>query len=428
MATIQIRRATAATAASNNVTLAQGEMGYETDTGRTKFGDGSTAYNSLPYTNVKNNDSATVPPAVTDDSASGYSVRSIWSDVTGNKTYICIDASVGAAVWIDMTAGSGITAVVEDTSPQLGGDLDTNGHQVQWSKGADVASASALPIGTDGNYYDVTGNDTITSINTTGKVGTPIKLHFDAILILTHHATDLILPTGANITTQAGDEVEFLEYAAGDFRCTSYLRADGTALVGASSTATITTDTSTTISLANPLGNYCNMGSANATTTYTTTGAVNGGWAIVFVNAASEPTITGATKEHGNVFYASTDMYMRVYYDGTTAKYCFLRKDVLNNADNLQKEITDNYVLTSADNGYLIKCNAATAKNITVNNDLSDNFECTFWCKGAGSWTFLEGTAVFDDFYGTILETKKTCYLFKDAAANSYVLTGNLTT
>lgn len=118
-----------------------------------------------------------------------------------------------------------------DAKANLSGAVFTG--QVSFAKGADVASAAALPILTDGNYFDVTGTTAITSINTTGAIGTVIKLHFDGILTLTHHATDLILPSGANITTAAGDEAEFIEYASGDFRCTSYTRADGTAIVGA---------------------------------------------------------------------------------------------------------------------------------------------------------------------------------------------------
>ena len=114
----------------------------------------------------------------------------------------------------------------------LGGDLDCNGSQIQWSQGADVASTGALPVLTDGNYFDVTGTTTITSINTTGGVGTLIKLHFDGALTLTHHATDLILPSGANITTAAGDEAEFIEYASGDYRCTNYSKASGEAVIG----------------------------------------------------------------------------------------------------------------------------------------------------------------------------------------------------
>lgn len=117
--------------------------------------------------------------------------------------------------------------IVDDTTPQLGGILDTNSKQVRWSKGIDVASAGALVLGTDGNYFDITGTTSITSIGTL-KIGAFVVLHFDGVLTLTHNATDLILPGAANITTAAGDEVMFMEYATGDWRCVVYTKADGT--------------------------------------------------------------------------------------------------------------------------------------------------------------------------------------------------------
>jgi hypothetical protein len=46
---IQIRRGTASQWTSTNPTLASGEQGYETDTGKMKIGNGSTAWNSLSY-------------------------------------------------------------------------------------------------------------------------------------------------------------------------------------------------------------------------------------------------------------------------------------------------------------------------------------------------------------------------------------------
>jgi hypothetical protein len=46
---IQIRRGTAAQWTSANPTLASGEWGLETDTGKVKIGDGTTAWNSEPY-------------------------------------------------------------------------------------------------------------------------------------------------------------------------------------------------------------------------------------------------------------------------------------------------------------------------------------------------------------------------------------------
>ena len=46
---IQIRRGTAAAWTSADPTLASGELGFETDTGLFKWGDGTTAWTSLAY-------------------------------------------------------------------------------------------------------------------------------------------------------------------------------------------------------------------------------------------------------------------------------------------------------------------------------------------------------------------------------------------
>jgi hypothetical protein len=136
--------------------------------------------------------------------------------------------TIGVVVAFSADNGGGMANVVEDGSPQLGADLDCNGSQIQWSKGADVASNSALPVLTDGNYFDVTGTTTVTSINSTGGAGTLIKLHFDGAVTLTHHSTNLIIAGAANFTTEAGDEVEFVEYDTGKYRMTGWSLA-GTA-------------------------------------------------------------------------------------------------------------------------------------------------------------------------------------------------------
>jgi len=97
-------------------------------------------------------------------------------------------------------------------------------------QGSDVAGANDMTLGV-GNFFDITGNTTINTIVTKG-IGTRVTLQFDGILQLTHSA-DLVLPTGVNIDTAAGDIAEFYEYASGDWRCLSYTRADGTSLAGA---------------------------------------------------------------------------------------------------------------------------------------------------------------------------------------------------
>lgn len=154
----------------------------------------------------------------------------LWIDTTTNPWVLKIfngtdDIVLGNASTTGLTFSPSALDIVNDLTPQMGGSLDCNGHQIQWSQGADVASATALAVLTDGNYFDVTGTTTITSINTTGGIGTLIKLHFDGILTLTHDGDYINLPGGANITTAAGDEAEFIEYATGKYRCTNYQRS-----------------------------------------------------------------------------------------------------------------------------------------------------------------------------------------------------------
>lgn len=61
------------------------------------------------YQAIKSNLSASTAPTVNDDSSAGYAKGSVWIDGTGLKIYMCFDASVGAAVWIE-AAGGGETA------------------------------------------------------------------------------------------------------------------------------------------------------------------------------------------------------------------------------------------------------------------------------------------------------------------------------
>ena len=51
---------------------------------------------------------ATAAPTVDNDTTEGYAVNSLWIDITNDKAYICVDASDGAAVWIEITS-QGIT-------------------------------------------------------------------------------------------------------------------------------------------------------------------------------------------------------------------------------------------------------------------------------------------------------------------------------
>ena len=104
--------------------------------------------------------------------------------------------------------------------------LSTFTGTVKFSKGTDLTDtdidgANILTVGADGNSFDITGSQQIDAIATVG-VGTDIRLIHLSARQLTNHATNLILPGGANITTASGDISEWFEYAVGDWRCTNY--------------------------------------------------------------------------------------------------------------------------------------------------------------------------------------------------------------
>ena len=104
-------------------------------------------------------------------------------------------------------------------------------------KGGDLTSADPLVIDTDGNYFDVTGTTNFTAM--TVAANRQFTLQFDGILTMTHHATNLDLPSEANITTAAGDVATFQSTGANTVQCINYTRAAGTAIVaGSTSTAT----------------------------------------------------------------------------------------------------------------------------------------------------------------------------------------------
>lgn len=101
------------------------------------------------------------------------------------------------------------------------------------TKGTDIASATTTDIGAaTGMFVHITGTTTITGLGT-AAAGVMRLVTFDGILTLTHNGTALILPTGANITTAAGDSALFVSEGSGNWRCLGYWRKSGSPLVSA---------------------------------------------------------------------------------------------------------------------------------------------------------------------------------------------------
>ncbi len=119
--------------------------------------------------------------------------------------------------------------VVDDLTPQLGGFLDPNGNYVGSDKGGDIASSAPLVIGTDGDYFDVTGTTGFSVM--TVAANRLFRLQFDGILTIVHGGS-INLPGGVNFTTAVGDEITFFSTASNTVRVVAISKADGTPIVG----------------------------------------------------------------------------------------------------------------------------------------------------------------------------------------------------
>jgi microcystin-dependent protein len=128
------------------------------------------------------------------------------------------------------------SATTGSNSPQgtatVGNGVDDNFREVQGTvvrglshKGADIASATTTDLGAvEGKFHDITGSATVTSFGTV-RAGLEKVLTFEGGVTLTHDATALILPGGANMLTAAGDVATFYSEGSGNWRCTSYQHA-----------------------------------------------------------------------------------------------------------------------------------------------------------------------------------------------------------
>lgn len=144
---------------------------------------------------------ATADPATSDDSTQGYTVGSIWVNVTKDTIFTCVDATASSAIWKQHI-------VVE-----------------AW---VDVASAATTDLGAvSSDNIRITGTTTITSFGT-APAGTRKFIRFAGVLTLTHNATSLILPVGgANLNTAPNDSAIAISLGNGNWYVPTYMRNTG---------------------------------------------------------------------------------------------------------------------------------------------------------------------------------------------------------
>lgn len=139
-------------------------------------------------------------------------------------------------VWVNWQGASASAVSANSTTEVLTGTDTTkfttaDSLAALWEQGADVASAGTISLG-DGGYFNITGTTTITDIDfATDKAGRRARIKFAGALLLTHNASTLILPGGANITTAAGDTAEIVSEGSDVIRVTDYQKASGLPVV-----------------------------------------------------------------------------------------------------------------------------------------------------------------------------------------------------
>lgn len=127
------------------------------------------------------------------------------------------------------------SAIEGNNSPSgltlIGANLDDNLRTIQAvvrryysSVASNMTAGSTVDLSTaDGYYVTITGTTTITSFGTE-SAGISYLLKFASNLTLTHNATSLICPGGANIYTKANDVCLVISEGSGNWRVVNYQR------------------------------------------------------------------------------------------------------------------------------------------------------------------------------------------------------------
>lgn len=237
------------------------------------------------------------------------SVGTIVYDINTDNVYMATSAITSTST---ITTASASLNEIANFSDITGINSGTNTGDQTITNTSDATSHTATLSASGGSLQLIEGTNITLTTGGTGTDGTvtiastggasPLTTKGD---LYTYSTVDARLPIGTNGQVLKANS------------------AQTTGLEWSTLTATSTANTNTTIDLSNPFGNFCNMSSANANTSFTTTGAVTGGTARVKINTTSQPTVTGATLDGGSGWIANTDLYMTVYYDGATTRYYF---------------------------------------------------------------------------------------------------------
>lgn len=190
---IQLRRGTAAAGVNQwtNQVLYSGEVGYETDTGKFKVGDGITQWSSLPYAAVLPSElSESIDDRINNLLVGGSGISLNYDD---NGNLLTISSPILAGTGVSLNYSSGIYTVNLDTSLIPASGLSGIDETIDDRVNSLLVSGSGINL----NYND--GSNSLT-ISATG-------------LALSNHTH--LLSSGATDVTASASEVNALDLTTG---------------------------------------------------------------------------------------------------------------------------------------------------------------------------------------------------------------------
>ena len=215
---IQLRSDTAANWASVNPTLAVGETGFETDTGKLKVGTGSTAWNSLIYVTDASDLAGIIPSARISGSYTGITgVGTVTAGdiaatllsgfiasarISGSYTGITGVGILSAGTWnASVVAGQYGGTGVANTGKTitLGGNLTTSG---AFTTTLTVGANTSLTLPSSGTVIS-TGN--LSSITSVGNLSSPLAISAGTGVVIKAIENRLVSGTGQSAAMYLGD-------------------------------------------------------------------------------------------------------------------------------------------------------------------------------------------------------------------------------
>jgi len=316
--------------------------------------------------------------ANTDNYMEGIVTSYSHPSVTVNVT--TINGSGTYADWLfSIQAATGLSSIVEDTSPQLGGDLDLNGHTILGLPEIGTLTFTASGAITAGDVVALNNDGTVSIVSNVGQfsaMGSPVVFE---------SATS----TYISCCYDSINEKVVITYADGGNS------GWGTAIVGTVSGTTISFGTPVVFESATTSYTSCCYDSINGKVVIAYRDGGNSNWGTAIVGTVSGTTISFGTPV---VFESATTEYISCCYDSTNGKVVIAYRDIGNS--NWGTAIVGTVSGTSISFGTPVVFESASSFSISCCYDSTNGKVVVAYADGGNSsW----GTTIVGTVSGTTI-------------------------